>query len=313
MSKFLLSFTFIFIGLLAGAQSFSVTYNFASTTTLTGVTDPTTPPTASGLTFGAFTAVGTSTANQGTGRFSYNGWPIATLSGSTSATTYTDMGGALDPSKYYEVTLTPVSGNQVTLTSMDFTARRTGTAPRSFAVRSSVDSYVSNLTASVTTGTVITTPVNNEFWFSVDGNTSYFPGNEITFGSSFVDLTSPVTIRIYAWNSEATLGNFTIDDVTFNGSVSVATSIGKVKFDLNSNFTIYPVPSHDGVVFIDNKNTLDVSKIEVIDVLGNVVLTSNSKNDIKIKLNLADMPNGNYFVRMHSGNTVSTKKIVIIK
>jgi hypothetical protein len=50
----------------------------------------------------------------------------------------------------------------------------------------------------------------------------------------------------------------------------------------------------------------------VVDVLGNVVLL-NTKNESKFKINLADMPNGNYFVRMYSGNSVSTKKIVVIK
>ena len=60
-------------------------------------------------------------------------------------------------------------------------------------------------------------------------------------------------------------------------------------------------------------NQMDLNKIEVLDVLGNVVLSSSSKNDMKVKLNLSEMQNGNYFVRMYSGNSVSTKKITIVK
>ena len=86
-----------------------------------------------------------------------------------------------------------------------------------------------------------------------------------------------------------------------------------MRFDLNSNFTIYPVPSHDGVLFIENRNMLDLSKIEVLDILGNVVLVSNAKNESKIKLNLSDMNNGTYIVKMYSGSSVSSKKITLIK
>jgi hypothetical protein len=76
---------------------------------------------------------------------------------------------------------------------------------------------------------------------------------------------------------------------------------------------LYPVPCNDGVLFIENKNAIEVSKIELMDVLGNVVLTNNSTNDSKIKLNLAELPSGHYFVKMSSGKHVSVKKIVVIK
>ena len=299
---------------MVNAQSFTATYSFVSTTTVSGTTDPSTPPTATGLTFGSFSAVGTSTANQSTGRFSFNGWPLATLSGSTSAVTYTDMGGAIDLNKYYEVVLTPTLGYQVTLTSMDFTGRRTATAPRSFAVRGSVDSYSANLNASIAgTGTVITLAGTNEFWFSVDGNTSYFTGNTITFGSAYVNLINPINVRIYAWNAEQSGGNFTIDDVTFNGNASLATSIATLHFDLNSNFNIYPVPNNDGIVYIENKNAQELSSIDVVDVFGNVVLSSKNETASKIKLNLAEVSNGNYVVRINTVNGTTTKKLVIVK
>ncbi|MBK6985608.1 MAG: T9SS type A sorting domain-containing protein [Bacteroidetes bacterium] len=63
---------------------------------------------------------------------------------------------------------------------------------------------------------------------------------------------------------------------------------------------------------MESKNQ-NVTKVEVVDVLGNIVLSNSIKNESKVKLNLTDMPNGNYFVRIHSGNSVSTKKIVVIK
>jgi hypothetical protein len=302
--------------LMANAQSFTATYSFAATTSVTGTTDPTPSPIVTGITCGTFVAVGTNTANGSAGRFSFNGWPIATLSGSNSATSYSAMGGSIDLTKYYEVMMSPTAGYAVTLDSITFLSRRTGTGPRSFAFRSSADAYANNLTASVPSSTLLSIAGTNEFFYTVDAATTsnYQSGNKVTTsGAAFVGFTSPMTFRLYSWNAEATAGNFGIDDVSFYGSVAVTTGFGKLSFDLNSNFNVYPVPSNDGVLFIEGKNVQNITKIEVLDVLGNVVLSNASKNETKVKLNLADMPNGNYFVRLHSGNTVSTKKIVVLK
>ena len=211
--------------------------------------------------------------------------------------------------------MSPTAGYAVTLDSIVFLSRRTGTGPRSFAIRSSVDAYANNLPASVPSSTLLSIAGTDEFFYTVDAATTsaYQSGNKITTNNAaFIGFMSPVTFRFYAWNAESAAGNFGIDDVSFFGSVVMATGLGKVSFDLNSNFKVYPVPSHNGVLFIESKNQ-DVTKIEVIDVLGNIVLSNDIKNESKVKLNLADMPNGNYFVRIHSVISVSTKKIVVIK
>ena len=302
--------------LIANAQTFTATYSFAATNSVTGTTDPTPSPIITGITCGSFVAVGTGTTNGSAGRFSFNGWPIATLSGSTSASSYSAMGGVIDLTKYYEVMMSPDAGYSITLDSIVFLSRRTGTGPRSFALRSSADVYANNLPASVPTSTLLSIAGTNEFFYTADAATTsaYQSGNKITTNSAaFLGFTTPITFRLYAWNAESVAGNFGIDDFSFFGSVALTTSIGKVRFDLNSNFTIYPVPSHDGVLFIENRNMLDLSKIEVLDILGNVVLVSNAKNESKIKLNLSDMNNGTYIVKMYSGSSVSSKKITLIK
>lgn len=311
MIKQLLTISLITASLIAGAQSFSAKYNFAATTTVTGVTDPTPPPTATGVTFGSFTAVGTGSNSSSAGNFSFAGWGTGATTGNDVVSTYT---GSIDPAKYYEVAITPQSGFEVTLTDITFTARRSGTGPRQYALRSSMDAFTANLPASIApTNTALAVVNTDEFFFTADANTNNLIGSTITLGSGFVNFTSAVNFRLFAWNAEGTAGTFRIDSVIFNGSASLITGLGKVTFDLNSNLNIYPTPSHDGVVFIESKNATDVSKIEVLDVLGNVILSSNAKNDSKVKLNLAEMPNGNYFVRVYSGSSVATKKIVIVK
>ena len=323
MIKNLLTIALVSAGLTAAAQSFTGVYTFSAVTSgsaSTGYTDPTPVPTATGLTFGSFTAVGTGTStgtNPGAnGRFVFDNWPTGSLTGTVSTDTYSLMTGAINTNEYYNVTLTPTSGYDITLTSITFGARRSGAGIRNYAVRSSADSYSMNLPASVGTNTNISVVGSNVFFWNFDATSTSADqtGSAITLsGPSFSNLTSPISFRFYGWNSEVTGGNFSIDNVNIIGSASITTGLGKLSFDLNSNLNVYPVPSHDGSLYIESKNAQDVSKIEVLDILGNVVLTNSAKNEAKIKLNLSDMPNGNYFVRMYSGSSVSTKKIVILK
>lgn len=313
MIKQLLSIGLISASFFAGAQSFSAKYNFYDFAVASGTVDPTPPPTASGLSFSAFTAVGTSSVSTAGKRFSFTGWGTGATS---TVNTYSTMTGAIDLGKYYEVTLTPTGGANVSLSSITFDAQRSGTGIRSYAVRSNADGYAANLLATISpTNSDLSIEGTNEFFWVLDANTGKEIGSTINLASlsAFTNATSPLTFRFYGWNSEAASGSFSIDSVIFAGETSIATKLGTVKFDINSNFNVFPVPSHDGVLYIENKNAAEFTKIEILDVLGNVVVTNNPKNETKVKLDLAEMPNGNYFVRMYSGTMVSTKKIAIVK
>ena len=298
------------------AQSFSGMYPFTSVSTSTatgntGTTDPTPVPTATGLTFGSFTAVGTPSNTSAGGVFAFSGWTTGATNGND---TYSAMTQTVDLTKYYDVSLTPQVGYEVTLTSITFNMNRSGTGPRTFVWRSNKDAFAANLPVSAGTNTNVSVQASDVFLWTVDSYTSSAQQKGLSVnlsGANFTSQTTAYNFRFYPSNAEAAGGTFRIDTVIFNGSVSLATGIGRLQFDLNSNFKVYPVPSYDGVVFIESKSQ-DITKIEVVDVLGNVVLL-NTKNESKVKLNLADMPNGNYFVRMYSGNSVSTKKIVVIK
>ena len=318
MIKHLLSIALISTSFMVNAQSFSGMYPFTSvststTTGNTGTTDPTPPPTATGVTFGSFTAVGTSSNTSASGVFGFSGWSTGATNG---IDVYSTMTQTVDVTKYYDVSLTPQSGYDVSLTSITFNMNRSGTGPRTFVWRSNKDGFTSNLTASAGTNTNISVQASDVFLWTVDSYTSNAQQKGLTVnlsGANFTSQTSAYNFRFYPYNAEGTGGTFRVDTVIFNGSAAVTTGLGKVSFDLNSNLNVYPVPSHDGMLFVESKNAQDVTKIEVIDVLGNIVLSNSTKNETKVKLNLADMPNGNYFVRIHSGNSVSTKKIVVLK
>ncbi|MBP1638400.1 MAG: hypothetical protein H6Q18_1189, partial [Bacteroidetes bacterium] len=117
------------------AQSFTGTYAFGNVTTSTGLTDPTPVPTATGVVFGSFSAVGQSATNSNAAsRFSFQKQPLGAVDGSDVFT------GSLSTSQYYQVALTVSSGFKLSLSSITFTIQRSSTGIRQYAVRSSADS-----------------------------------------------------------------------------------------------------------------------------------------------------------------------------
>lgn len=314
MIKNLLSAAFLFLGSALLAQSFNGMYPFSSVTNTTGPTDPTTPPTATGVTFGAFTAVGTGTAPSASGVFSFNGWDVSIVTGNDAYATYT---GAINPAKYYEVSVTPAVNYGVDITSITFNMLRSGTGPRNWSVRSNRDSYATNLPASVGTNTALSVVGSNIFFWNFDatGNVIQQKGCTVNLsGANFTAQTTPYIFRFYAWNGENVAGTFRLDTVIINGLASLGAGIANVTQDLNSSINIYPNPSNDGVIYLDTKK-IDYSKIEVVNILGSVIATENKEATVneKVKLDLNTLPAGTYFVRITSGSKVYTERFFISK
>ena len=207
----------------ASAQVFSSTYDFSLVTASTGLTDPTPPPTATGLTFGSFAAVGYVGNPNATVRFSFLTNAIGGVNGVNDFSLFS---GSLDPAKYFEVTLTPSVGYALDLNTIAFTIQRSGTGIRSYAVRSSVDGYAANLAASISPANVsLGVGPGNEFRYLTDGSTAQ-TGSLVTLGAPFDLLSTPVTYRFYGWNAEGTGGTFSIDNVTFSGEALVVPEPG---------------------------------------------------------------------------------------
>ncbi len=198
-----------------GQTAFTGTYAFGSVTTTSGLTDPTTEPSVPGLTFSSFSAVGQSAANSNAAtRFSFTGQP-------TGATTGSDVfSGSISTTQYYQFTVTVPANYTVDLTSIKFTIQRSGTGIRQYAVRSSVDSYVANLPATISPTNANLSVVATNVFQIVDG-TAVNTGSTITLsGGSYTSLAaaSTITFRFYGWNAEAVGGTFSVDDVVLSGS-----------------------------------------------------------------------------------------------
>lgn len=281
----------------------------------TGTLDPTPTPTATGVTFGSFMAVGTPTATSAGAVFAFSGWDVSVSNGNDAFATYT---GAINPGKYYEVSVTP-NASSVTLNSITFNMSRSSTGPRTWALRGNKDSYTANLPATVVGNTNISAQAGNVLFWVLDSYTvtggKQETGSTITLsGPNYVNQTTPFAFRWYPYNAESTNGTFRIDTVRFSGTVAGASGINEFTQDLNSTVKIYPNPSNDGIVYLDTKK-IKYTKIEVLNILGSIVAVETKETSVsdKVRLDLNTIPAGTYFVRVTAGDKVYTERFFITK
>lgn len=98
-------------------------------------------------------------------------------------------GATIDVNDYYELTITPAANFELDLTSLDLTFRRSATGPREFELRSSLNGFATPVAGA----SILDETSNHRLGFGLFG---------------FVDLTSAVTFRIYAFAAEAAGGTF---------------------------------------------------------------------------------------------------------
>lgn len=239
-----------------------------------------------GLTIAPFTATGlssTTTAN----RFAW--------SGTTTGTT-PDLG------KYFQVTLTPTSGTTLSVSSITFKSQRSGTGPRNYVVRSSVDSYAANLPASITpVNAELTVQGTNEFFFVNDG-TAGQAGSKVT-PSTINNVTGAVTFRFYFYTAEAAGGTFSVDDVIISGATNSATlavtDLSKVKGSFVKNTFV----KNEGITF-----GAQAKDVKIYNMFGQIVKTASVKENET--LNISELAKGNYIVTGMVDNQPVSQKIL---
>ena len=203
-------------------SSLDSTYNFNGVILTSALTDPTpVPTTTSGAIFGSFKSVGVSSNPDTLTRFSYTDWPIGGIA-SNNDTTYANLTGVIDTSKYYEVKLTPKFGNNINLSKINFTFQRNATGPRTYSVRiKDGNGFSSNLLA-VSNNTALKIKSTNVF-YSIKDTVRPLTGSQINL--AIVNSSPAITFRIYAWNAEDNLGSFSIDNFTITGSEGVIDNV----------------------------------------------------------------------------------------
>lgn len=195
-------------------------YPFTDVVLTSGAVDPTPVYQAANndLTMSAFTSNGVSENPMVTGSFGYAHWDSGAEDGET---VYANLTGTINTSKYYQFTITPEIGRAYTLLSLVFQVRRSSTGPRTFAIRTSLDNFNSNLTVQSNSSTNPGIQRVGNVFFIKEDVTNLLSGNTLGLPLSFKRLHQPITIRIYAWNSEDSDGVFEIDNFTLNGDYGV--------------------------------------------------------------------------------------------
>jgi hypothetical protein len=160
------------------------------------------------LTLSAITKNGV-TSSSSSGNFRAQDWTLGSTNGVA--------GGSFDNSDYFEFTITAASGYTISNPTLTFGVGRSGTGPRRFEWRWSVDSYgsalsVGTVNANVTHSSgILETP---------DANLGY-TGNTI---STTTSGQTSITFRFYAYGAEALTGTGGLHgDLTFGGTLVSST------------------------------------------------------------------------------------------
>ncbi len=305
MKKSLQQLTMILIVALSSlkgfAQSFTATYDFANVTSSSGRTDPTPPPLAPGLIFGTFSAVAPTgnpyslgASPNAAGRFSFQGWP-------TGATNNSDVfTGTINTSQYYQVTVTPRAYYTLNLDSITFTLQRSGTGIRQFSVRSSLDGYAGDLPATIDPLNASLQVVSGNIFQVSDASTTANDGSKVILGGAgFTNISSQVTFRFYGFNSEASGGTFSIDNVKFSGSATLSPTAPNII--LNKSVLSFPATSYTASTVLNYTVKGD-------NLSSPVTVTTSSPYEI------ADALNGTYSNTMTlQPEDISTSKTIYVK
>jgi hypothetical protein len=111
----------------------------------------------------------------------------------------------LDPTDYFSFVLIPNLGYQINLINFNYTGQVSSTGPVNFAFRSSLDNFNADIGAPTATSD---------------------PGTNMAIALTnpiYQNISIPIEFRIYAWGATSGSGTFSINDFTFNGTISKST------------------------------------------------------------------------------------------
>jgi len=189
----------------AQTTSFTGTYSFASATGNTSSLSYNGTAIAN-LNPGNLTKVGVTTSSS-SGNSRASNWGTGSANGGA-------VGGSIDTGKYFEFTITAGQGFTVTDPTITFGVGRSGTGPRQFEWRSSIDSYA----------TAIPVTANNASLTKTASNVLQTPDADAGYTGNTVSLTtsgqSAITFRFYSYGAESTAGTGGLHgNLTFSGSL----------------------------------------------------------------------------------------------
>ena len=141
---------------------------------------------------------------------------------------------ALDATAYFDWTLTPANGFAIDFTSLSGAWQRSSTGPSSYALRSSLDGFVSDLAGG-----------------TIGGSGSADPYNISLSSASLNSVIAPITFRLYAWGTTNSGGTFSVNDFSFDATISTLVTG-------NNSVITGPAPQSFGRVIVGQTPSLNV-------------------------------------------------------
>ena len=179
------------MGFLPSVHAADVVWNFGTTGTLS----PTSGTPITNLTISDIAGTGALTAPGSTGSSGYSG-----VSGGYNIG-FSSKSGVLDTgtSAYFQFILTPANNASFLLSAVSFGTRSTGTGPKNYTLRCSLDNYATDIVSGSTSA--------DSAWYLK------------SHGGLSVASSSPVTFRVYGFGGTSTASNWKVDDAKISVSV----------------------------------------------------------------------------------------------
>lgn len=133
---------------------------------------------------------------------------------------------------------------------------------------------------------------------------TWYPGS-FGIGNSSVTV-NPTVTTVYTVTAQDQTGYGCNFSTTITQSVSTCTGIDEITD--NNVLTIYPNPAND-FINVDLENVNDNITIQIVNALGEVVMTEKMETQ-QTSLNIHDLVNGVYFVKVESGEGKYIKKFI---
>lgn len=217
------------------------------------------------------------TASANGGRFNATSWAL------------TSIANAVSGNDYMEITITPNSGYQFSVSSIYVQLQRSATGPRAIALRSSVDNYAANLDQEYAITDVTTT-------------------QNFTFTFAQTNSSSAVTYRFYMWaeadGGTGGLGDGTGNDIVVNGTTSSVTASEPTTQSSTINFTSVGTngftinwTNGDGtsrIVLVKSGGAVDATPVDNTGYTANTIFSTGDQ-----------IGTGNYVVYSSSSNSVA--------
>ena len=151
----------------------------------------------------------------------------------------------------------------------------------------------------------VTVSANNDAWGSVTGSGQYVEGSTATISATAND-----GYRFVEWDDHNTDNPRTFTVTSNMSFTAIFESTGNgIEDVLAGTVSLYPNPASTSVT-LGLEGFEGESQVEVVDMNGRVVIRHEVR-DSKLEMNVSELPQGAYFVRVTNGTRTAISKLIV--